>query len=54
MPCRAINRIPKSLATKFGSPAKTEFVNWFAFKKNDGPKPNQNKPNQKKRLGKRL
>lgn len=33
-----INRIPKTLSTKFGGPCTTLYVNWGAFKKQEEDK----------------
>lgn len=39
---RKINRIKKSLKTKFGGPCVTIYVNWDTFKKDEaGKKPDE-------------
>lgn len=50
MPCKEINRVPKTLTTKFGTPCATIHVNWDAFKKDDSEA--QDEPNPKPKADK--
>lgn len=47
MPCKEINRVPKTLTTKLSTPCTTIRVHWDAFGESD-PEPEPNQPERPK------